>query len=127
MALIRAEIKRGCLRSLFRQAQAAATTLQVALDAFQDGGFKAIKSGKIVIATAGAGHSTQFAVPDQWRSFSQEEIFSLTEELEQVYSDSKAQLIANGNTDPDDQTIFDAMMADDRLQTVTRTQTDYTL
>src|ERR1044071_3626475 len=124
MAVLRAEIKRGFLRSLFRQSEANAVTLEAALGAFQDQGFKAIKAGKLVIASSGAGHSVQFAVPDAWRSFSQEEVFSLSEELFQVFDDAKAMLIANGTAEPDDDSIYTAMTADDRLQTVTSLQKD---
>src|SRR5262249_36259566 len=95
--------------------------LQKALEAFQDNGFAGIKSGRLLIGSAGAGHSSSFALPQSWQSFTQEEVFSLSEELLAVYFDAKAAL---GDSSTDDQ-VFQAMMDDDRLATITTVQKDY--
>src|SRR6266705_4856627 len=95
MARIVAEIKRGFLRTLFRQAQATGPTpLEDALNAFQDGGFEGIKTGRLVTAHAGAGKSVTFQLPQIWQTFTQEEIFSLSEELQAVYTDAIVTLSA---------------------------------
>ena len=138
MAGIQAEIKRGFLRSLYRQVTTAlastspggapqALTLQRALDAFQDQGFSALQRGRIIIKASGAGRNTELAVPDAIQSFTQEQVFSLTEEFEQVYADALVNLANAGNKSPTDAQIFSVMIADDRLATITSVQKDYTL
>jgi len=137
MAAIQAEIKRGVLRSLYRMSKqgnpatltpAGATvgsSLATFLDAFQDQNFAAVQSGRFIIATAGVGRSSTFQTPQIWQSFTPEQIFSLAEELEAVYADAKTTLATAGNNSPTDDQIFNVMMDDDRLQTITWTQKDY--
>jgi hypothetical protein len=80
----------------------------------------------MVTAHTGAGKAVQFALPQIWQSFQQDEFFALTEELEQVYSDALVTLSAQGIGSPTDAQIFTVMAADDRLQTITSVQKDYT-
>lgn len=130
MAQLKAEIKRGFLRSLYRAditTNGTNSNLFNALGAFQDSGFSAVKSGRLVINHTGAGKATTLATPDAWRSFSQEECFSLSEELIQVYTDVQATLISDGTNTPTDLQMLNTMLADDRLQSITRTERDYTL
>lgn len=127
MAAIAAEIKRGALRTLYRQAQnTGPTPLRDVLDAFQDNGFTSIQGGRLITAHTGAGKAVSFALPQIWQSFTQEEWFSLTEQLQQCYADALTSL---GIEDPEDGSkdadIFAAMMADDRLATITSTQKDF--
>ncbi len=87
-----------------------------------------IKSGKITTGSSGFGHNVQFAQPMVWRSFSQEELLGLAQEFREIYTDAKP--IAETNQAPStvtDECILKVMMADDRLATVTRTMTDYTI
>jgi hypothetical protein len=125
MAALQAEIKRGVLRTLFRQSQTDVVKLSDSLARFQDSGFDGIKSGRLVITSAGFGRSVGFAPPASWQQFTQEQIFSLSEELLATYDTAKSNLAASGNASPTDQQIFDSMMADDRLQTVTSVQKDW--
>ncbi len=127
MAQLKAEIKRGFLRSLYRQVSKSATPLSDALDSFQDQGFCALKSGRLVLSSQGNGHATTFQVPTSWQNFTEEEVFSLSEELQQVFDDAMVTVASAGGDNTDDAQLFDAMMADYRLQTVTESYTDHTV
>ena len=127
MAQIRAEIKRGFLRSLYRQAKLNAQALSDALDAFQDHGFMALKSGRLLVSSSGNGHSSTFQLPTQWQQFTPDEVFSLSEELEQVYADAITTLNTNGNATPNDDQIFAVMIDDDRLADIDSVGRDYSL
>jgi len=124
VARIIAELKRGALRTLYRQ-RGDGVALSDALNAFQDTNWLSVSSGRVITAHTSTGKTTQFALPQIWQSFSQEEWFALTEELQQVYSDCKTNLINAGNPTPTDDQIFAAMMQDDRLQTITSVQKDF--
>lgn len=136
MADVKAEIKRGFLRSLYRLVQYGTqtnpvtgqpvATLADVLNAFQDGGFSAIKSGRLIIQTAGAGHSVSYQPPDVARSFTQDQVFSLSEELQQVYADAIVTLSGQSVPSPTDLQIFNVMIADDRLTTIKDVQRDFT-
>src|SRR5437762_10750410 len=90
-------------------------------------GFEAVKSGRLSIGSAGLGHEVKFAVPNVWRGFSQEEVFGLAQELREIHDAALITLSANGNGSPTQLQILRVMMSDDRLQTVTSTQKDFTL
>ena len=126
MARLTGEFKRGSLRTLYRACAASAVTLGNALDAFQDAGFAAVQSGRIVVMSSSAGRTVNFAPPQVWQTLSQEEVFCLSEELQAVYTDAKANLTAQGNATPTDDQVFAGMMADDRLATITEVRNDYT-
>lgn len=127
MAEIQAEIKRGFLRSLYRQTSES-QSLQDVLDAYQTTLFTpSFQSGRMVSATSQAGHNVQFIPPAIGSQFTQDQVFSLSEELEQVYSDAIVNLSSAGTTSPTDSQIFSEMMGDPRLTTITDVQKDYTL
>ncbi len=146
MASLKAETKRAFLQSLYDAvvdetarvdlasgAQVADTpivTLEEALKAFQRMGFNALKNGKLSLGSSGLGHEVRFAAPPQiegFRAFGQVEVYGLAQEFREVYADARVTLAAQGNTEPDDATIFSVMMSDDRLQTVTSLQRDFLL
>ena len=77
-------------------------------------------------STSQAGHSVHYTKPEIWHSYSPAEMFSLAEEFQQVYLDAVSTLASNGNGSPDDPTIFNMMMEDDRMQTITEVYHDYT-
>lgn len=100
-------------------------SLAEALNGFQDQAFANVQTGRVVTATAGAGRSAQFAAPEIWRTLDPETIFELAEQLQQVYADALVTLSAQGNASPSDAQVFAVMIADDRLQTITSVQKDY--
>lgn len=128
MAILQAELKRGFLRSLYRAATSAtpAVTLINALNAFQDAQFPLVKSGRLIVSTSGNAHGTSFKIPDSMFQLTQDQVFALSEEFIQTYTDAKANLILNGNATPTDDDIFAAMIAADNLQTIREYQNDYT-
>jgi len=138
VAAIKAELKRGFLNSLWRQCQVAngagsgsggppAFGLIDFLNSFQDAGFSRVKSGRVLTVTTGAGHSATFAPWNVLRSFTEEEVFSLSQELLETYQAAILSLSLDTPpvTQPTDNQIFAAMMAADNLQTVTSLQHDY--
>jgi hypothetical protein len=100
---------------------AEAIPLLEALEAFQVGGFGAVKAGRVVVSHSGSGQSTSFELPSVGRGFTQEQIFALSEDFIQIYQDTVAQLAPT-----DDAATFEAMMADDRMAAVTRVYDDWT-
>lgn len=126
MAVLQAETKRGILRSLWRSAKSKAVSLAEALAAFQDQGFPAIRNGRPVVATSGAGHSVSFQISSPQNSeITQVQIFNLSEELLATYDEARATLVSAGTATPTDDAIFAGMLAADALQTVTFTQKDH--
>ncbi len=104
-----------------------AITLEDGLIFFQQRGFNANKDGKNVIGTAGVGHEAKWAAPAQWRDLSPDEVFSLAQEFREVYDEAIMTLQAQGFTTMTDLQIKVVMMDNDRLQSVTSTQRDFTL
>ena len=127
MVALNAQIKRAILNSLFLQAQANATPLVNALNAFLLDGFSACQSGRLVVSHTGAGKQVTFQVPRIDQQFRQEEVFGLAQELTEVYTDALTTLGISQPTDASqDRNIFQTMLADDRLQEVTIVSSDFT-
>jgi len=131
VATVKAEIKRGMLNAISR-ALNGAVDLKTGLEAFQNQGYAAIKSGKQLIASSGVGHSTTFAIPMIGSALDQSEFFALSQELLETYDAARSELLTAGTimnaTDPQvaDPLIKARMMLADNMQAVTRWQTDYT-
>ncbi len=128
MANIKCESKRALVSYLSRSPEA--TDLLSALEAEQDRIVVALKSGKILTASSGAGFSATFSIIG---ALAPDEMFGLSQELIEVYTDARAALVAagaflSGSTDylHDDPLILARMMLDDRMNAVTRYQTDFT-
>lgn len=137
MAIIQAEIKRGILRSIYRNSQAQSgqiVPLAAALAAYQDSGFQGLNSGRIIVSTSGFGKSTSFAAPSTSLQFTQEQVFALSEELLETYDAAIAALNAGSTPLPpegppgsNDAAIFSAMMLQDNMQTITSVRDDHTM
>lgn len=126
MAAIQASIRRGFLRSLYNQAVANAASLQEALQGFQDGCFTAVRTGRLIVNSSGTGHSSSFEIPGIVRGFTQDQVFGLSEDFLQIYTDTVAALSA-ASADGSDASVFAAMLADDRMQSITRVRDSFTL
>src|SRR2546422_3257683 len=136
MAKIRAGLKRAFLRAIYTASQSKEWQVffpsSELLEESQSGlgnilthfllqGFDACKLGRFSIGSAGLGHEVKWAPPAVWQSMSQDQVFELAEELIEVYEDAYATLPDN------DEELFRRMLADDRLQSVTSLQKDFTL
>lgn len=119
---ISAAIRRGFLRSLWRAGKKSALSLKETLEAFQDSGFAAVRTGRVLVNSSGSGHSASFEIPSMARGFTQEQVFALSELFIQIYQDTVAALLADEETDVE--SIFTAMLADDRMQRVTQEHLD---
>lgn len=142
MAALKAELKRSFLQRIYDSFKAETlwedltgdteegptiATFEDALKAFQQYCFGNVKDGKTLTQTSGLGHETRWAIPMVWRAFSEDEVMSMAQEFREVYTDAILTLATNGNNSPTDAQVLSTMMADDRLQSVTSTQRDYTL
>lgn len=143
MASLKAETKRAFLQAIFdaveadvarvdlasgaQAADAPIATLLEALKAFQRMGFNALKGGRLSMGTSGLGHEVRWAPPMQWRAFGQEEVFGMAQEFREVYADALVTLASQSITEPTDAQILSTMFNDDRMQTITSQQRDFTL
>jgi hypothetical protein len=128
VATIAAQIKRGFLNTLYRQATAGTQLIDI-LNEFQDYCFSPeLKRGRLIQSSSGNQHSTSFQQFSTAFQLSQEQIFSLSQELIEVYGDSVAGLQAATPPipEPTDDQIAAAMLQDDRLTSIRAFQTDYT-
>jgi hypothetical protein len=124
VARLAAEFKRSLLRSIYVQGQATATPLAVAITSFQMQGFQAVGGGRQVTATAGAGKSHTFAVPQIWMDVTQPELFQVAEEFQATYQQALTTLNIPAPTDAaQDAVIFPEMLA--LLPTITSWGKDY--
>jgi len=87
-----------------------------------------VQKGRTITSTASNGHSISFKIPPVFDQLTQDQAFQLSEEFIAIYTD--ALTVLNLSEIPSDQTqdnnIFNTMMADDRLQTITDFRKDYT-
>lgn len=124
MARLRAELKRGILRKLWRAARDTGLTLNQCLEAFQDNGYDAIQSGRLLISSAGNNLSASFAVPGASTEINQADFFAFSEELFSIRDDTITALTAAGSP-TDDESVVASMFNDDRMQTVRGYMGDY--
>ena len=130
--------KRGILRQIVEGAVTAKIKVSEALLAFQSSiNSPSFRQGQVLINTSGNGQSASFEIGMQGREYTRETVFAASEEFFDILDDA----LANGPVDPitkapllvDDaaeastRAIFAAMRADDRLQTVNRRSSDFTL
>ena len=141
MAALKAELKRAFLQSIYDAYKAetlladltgdtegpSIVTFEDALKAFQHYCFGNVKDGKTLFQTSGLGHETRWALPMVWRSFSEDEVFGMAQEFREVYDEAIVTLADAGNIHPNDSAILATMMANDKMQTVTSQQRDFTL
>lgn len=130
MAVLAAELKRGYLRVLYRAASTTVpvVTLLAALNTFQDNCYQSVKAGRLLIGSAGNGHSSTFKAPDPAFQLNPMELFSLSEEYMAIYTAAVANLAVQTPpiASPTDLQIFNEMMSLDSMQTIREYQNDYT-
>lgn len=128
MAILQAEIKRGFLTALARQA-GAASTLNDTLTGFQDYCFSPeLKRGRLITASSGNAHHTAFQMAANGFQMTQDQIFALSQEFLEVYSDSLSSLqtATPPIPTPSDAQILATMLIDDRMTSIRSYQNDYT-
>ncbi len=131
MILIRAETKRGQLRQiLLASAIANAWTVALALFNFQSSVNEInFQKGRTYSSTSGAGQHASFQMVGSGTCWTQENVFGMSEEFFEIYYAAMANTpgLADNGQPASTTAIFMAMIADDRLQTVTRRGLDATL
>jgi hypothetical protein len=126
MAQIKAINARGLLDDLAQQAKTSAVNLidviRAAKSAVQSNSFRA---GRIYVSSSGSGQSHSFQIPQTYTAdFSVVQIAAQYQEFVEIYTDNVGWGIITDPTNAD--TALAAMLADDRLQTVTERRLDIT-
>lgn len=125
MVYIRAINKRAILRQIVEGAVAAKQKLSEALLAFQSAIYSpSFRQGRVIISTAAHGQSAAFEIGLQGKEYTQENVFALSEEFFDIL---EAAGLADDGEEVTTRALFAAMRNDDRLQTVNRRGTDFTL
>lgn len=129
MIPIRAETKRGQLRQIVL-VNASASKVSEALLAFQTSvNEQNFQRGRTYTSTSGSGQNASFSVVGAGASWTQENVFGMSEEFFDILADTLAAnpTLADDGQPASTQAIFSAMLLDDRLNTATRRGLDVTL
>jgi hypothetical protein len=126
MAQIKAINARGLLDDLAQQAKKTSVDLidviRAAKSAVQSNSFR---NGRIYVSSSGSGQSHSFQIPQTYTAdFSVVQIAAQYQEFVEIYTDNVGWGIITDPTNAD--TALAAMLADDRLQTVTERRLDIT-
>jgi hypothetical protein len=131
---IQSVLKRGFLRQLCQGAINTGTSLtQTFLNAAAAINSPTFQKGRIVVHQSGSGQSGSFQAGFSGAQWTQENLFGLLEEFQQILADAQANSILNPPVLPYDdgspnaaQQLMAAMMADDSLTGVTTQLGDWT-
>ena len=129
MIYVQAIKKRGILRQIVEGAIPGKLKMSEALLAFQQGIYgPSFKQGRVLISTAGNGQSASFEV-GVGKEYTQANVFAVSEEFFDILEDSLANTpgLADDGAEANSRAVFAAMRSDDRLQTVNRKGSDFTL
>lgn len=131
MRYLRANTKRAILRQIVENnAVQGGQSVWSALLAFQTSiNTPSFAQGRVLAATSGNGQSASWEAQMLGREYTPENVFALSEEFFDIYTAALANnaSLADDATEASSRAIFNAMLADDRLQPVTRRGADFTL
>lgn len=113
-------VKRGFVRRLLRRSVENAETLLATLESAEDARVDRVEGGKVLIATAGNGHSASYSIPED---FTTTDALELISDIRDRYEEAKAALIEDGTANPTDQQIHDEIL--DKLQRVDQYAGDF--
>lgn len=113
---------RATLKNVAEDAVTDVIALADALKAFRRGKVETTNEGLVVTSTAGNGRAVTFSIPG---NLSPVALTELGDYLEVKYDEARARLIADGIAAPTDAQIKTEML--DKLQPVTRYQSDFTM
>lgn len=131
---IQSVLKRSFLRQLVQGAINTGTSLTVTfLNAATAVNSPTWQKGRIVVHQSGSGQSGSFSAGYAGAQWTQENVFGLMEEFQQILSDAQANSIVNPPQLPNDdgtpansQALYAAMLTDDSLTGVTQQLGDWT-
>lgn len=124
---IQSELKRAYLRQALRDCADNAMSLGDSLNNFQVSVIAFLKGGRVMTSTSGGGYSTSWQMFMSGSQITQEQILSLSEFLLTCYEQVVAALSIDGSDPANNNTIFQAMLQTDQMQSVTQVQNDYLL
>lgn len=108
--MLSTKFKRGFLRKIYREANAAGESLLGQLELLQDARFEAVKTGFVLVSTSANGRSAQLAQVSANSGLTAESLAELSEELLTRYDEAETYLIAEGTASPTDAQIFTEML-----------------
>ena len=87
------------------------------------------KQGRVVASTSGNGQSSSFEIGLQGKEYTQDNVFGLSEEFFDILDDTLENTpgLVDDATEVGSRAVLAAMKCDDRLQSVNRKGTDFTL
>lgn len=127
---LRAVAQRAILRNLVEFAAIpGSTSVYAALLAYQNSALTgSFKQGRVTVGTSGNGQSVSFQIAGLGAEYSQADAVGLSERLLEVYEDMQTNTPQADDGQPaNSRAVFALMRDDDRLQTVTRKGSDWTL
>lgn len=122
MVAVATQFKRIFLRNLYWSAEESGNSLLNVLKAAVKGQIKQVGAGKVLVGSAGNGHSGSWEIPDD---FNTTDATTMLGELVDRYYEAQTELTAEQDiSSPTDLQIFNEMM--DKLRPVTTLRHDYT-
>ena len=128
MVRIQSEIKRGFLRQIVAGAKRNAATINESLLNFQASIYTPnFAKGKILVSTSGSGQQGSFEIGVAGKQFTQENVFAMSEEFFIIYAAALAYNtdLTDSGQSADSDAIFNAMLSDDVLNSVTEQLGDW--
>lgn len=120
MTSVSTSFKRLFVRNLLWTAIADSKTVLALLQSAASARITNSEKGKVIVATAGNGHSVNFQIPSDFTSTDAVELIG---ELVDRYYEASAKLIADGTSSPTDTQLVTEML--DKLRAVTSLGHDY--
>ena len=121
-----AAYRRLFLRSAYKSATDSGLALSEVLLALGLNILNATKDGRVVVGASANGQSYSFQIPGPDQYITPQVLAELASQLIDLHDRVKASLLAAGLSAADN-AVFDSMLADDEMQRVTATLTDFTL
>lgn len=121
-----AAYRRLFLRSAYKSAVDSGLALSDVLLSLGINVINATKDGRVVVGASANGQSYSFQIPGTDQYITPQVLAELSSQLIDLHDRVKASLLSAGLSTADS-AIFDAMLADDEMQRVTTTLTDFTM
>jgi len=118
--VIAAQFKRLFLRCIERDARRNGLKLADAIWLLAEAKFTETKSGKVLTSTSGNGHSVTFTIPSSGQGYPPHVMTEFFGWLIDLHEEIRA-----GLTDPTDNDVVEAMLAEDRMRACKGARSDF--
>src|ERR1035437_5317616 len=130
MIYVQAIKKRGILRQIVEGGIQGKLKVREALLAFQQAIYSpSFKQGRVIMNTSGNGQSASFEIGLQGKEYTQDNVFGVSEEFFDILDTAVANdsMLIDAGAEAAPRLFWAPRGADDRLQTVNRRSSDFTL